>query len=300
LSGGGASVERDHRQADPLRLPAGLWVWGVAALVGSAVIAAKLVWEQTVATWELGPVMVGWTLMHSAGVLLLPFALLLFAWVPALAAFVVWRSRRERRGSDRVLAGLALVAAVLVAFVIPAGLVVVWLLSVVLLIAWPLSGGRRIPASAWIMAGLCGALIAVLAVPYGLWQLFFVERLARGPHAAEFLVQAAATGDLRLVEALLSRGVPVNARDREGRTALHGAAFGGDTGVLEHLLAKGADIDTLDRYGDSPLGRIEAGPAATLLTARGAKSIRGDEAQRRKATEEIVRESSERMERTRR
>jgi hypothetical protein len=300
VSDDGARVEGERPRADVVRLPRGLWVWGAAALIGSAVLAARLVWEQTVATWEEGPLMVGWSLAHGAGLLLLPFVFLLLAWVPAVAAFVVWRSRRQRRGSDRLLAGLALAAAVLVTLLVPFGSVVLWLIAAVVLMVWSFSGKRRIPGSAWAVAGLCGALLMVLALPYGFWQRLFVERLASGPHAAEFLTNAAALGDLRTVEAFLSHGVSVNARDSEGGTALHGAAVGGNLKTLEYLLAKGADIDALDRYGDSPLGRSQSGPSAEFLVARGAKSIRGDEAHRRKVTDEIVREASERFDKKRR
>jgi hypothetical protein len=71
--------------------------------------------------------------------------------------------------------------------------------------------------------------------------------------------------------------------------------------VLEFLIAKGASLDALNRYGDSPLEEASESPeAARFLESHGAHRIRGTEAQRQKAVEEIVREDIARMDRRRR
>src|SRR5580704_14200389 len=56
-----------------------LLVLGVIPLIGTALLAGRLIWEQTVWTWERGPQMVGFSLAHGSSAVLLfaPF----FAWL---------------------------------------------------------------------------------------------------------------------------------------------------------------------------------------------------------------------------
>jgi ankyrin repeat protein len=136
--------------------------------------------------------------------------------------------------------------------------------------------------------------------PYGFWQRIFVADLARGPHAAEFVADAAALGDLETVKAFLSEGVSVDARDDRGATPLHAAAIGGQLAVAQYLLSKGADVNAINRYGDSPLENalsMNRDDTAKFLAAKGGKRIRGTEEQHQKASEEIVREQMKEMDR---
>jgi hypothetical protein len=145
-----------------------------------------------------------------------------------------------------------------------------------------------------------GVAWGLVSISYGFWQRLFVEKLVNGPRAADFVQYAAATGDLRTVEAFLDRGVPVDARNRSGATALHAAAVGGQLAVAEVLVVKGADVNALNRYGDSPLENAESehkGEVARFLSARGGKRIRGTPEQHQKATSDIVREQMEETER---
>ena len=59
---------------------------------------------------------------------------------------------------------------------------------------------------------------------------------------------------LKIAELMLAGGADVQARDREGKTALHYAATSGNVEVLELLLSKGAEVDAKDtRYRRTPL-----------------------------------------------
>ena len=74
--------------------------------------------------------------------------------------------------------------------------------------------------------------------------------------------------------------VDVNSRDHEGNTALHDAAARGDVPMIEYLVSKGADVKALNRAGEttadmanSPVSRIEPYPEAlALLVKLGAKN----------------------------
>ena len=61
------------------------------------------------------------------------------------------------------------------------------------------------------------------------------------------------------IQLLLEKGLPINATDANGRTALHGAALQGYDDVIEFLVASGGDLDVKDANGftalDTALGR---------------------------------------------
>jgi hypothetical protein len=237
------------------RLPLWLNITGVVVFVGSVILEARLIWKQTVWTWERGPQMVGFSLSHgSAGLLLLaPF------------------------------------------------LLVIWTAVVVVLTVRSMIRKNRIATQRWVGLGLVVSLFVLMGLPVGFWQRVFISRMAASPRAGDLLLYAAYRGDLGTVRGLVSHGVPVNATDHAyWRTAMHGAAAKGDLPTLHYLISKGASINALDRSGDSPLelaasaDRIDA---VKFLTENGAKRIRGDEAQRKKAIDDQVRESIEELKR---
>lgn len=138
-----------------------------------------------------------------------------------------------------------------------------------------------------------GVSWGLLEVPYGYWQRLFIDKLAHGQYAAEFLTYSAAVGDLKTVETFLSKGVPVGARNSSGATALHAAAVEGRLEVAEYLLTKGADVNAINRYGDSPLQdaiSMKRSEVVKLLVAKGGQRIRGSPEQRDNASKKIVRE----------
>jgi ankyrin repeat protein len=82
------------------------------------------------------------------------------------------------------------------------------------------------------------------------------ERVASlGPEDLALLPRAAEHGRLEAVEALLAAGVPVDAADEQGATALHLAAIRGHEPVVRALLRYGPDLTIRDpEHRSTPLG----------------------------------------------
>ncbi len=231
------------------RLPQWLAISWIVLFIGSALLAGRTLWEETVRTWERGPQMVGFSLAHGDGAILIVFPPLLILWSAAVAVLTM-RSLIKK---------------------------------------------NEIAALRWIGLGVVVALFALMGLPEGFWQRVFVTQMAASPRAGDLLVTAAYQGDLGTVKALLSHGVPINAATPgDRRTALHAAAVADNVPLLRYLISEGANINALDRSGDSPLevaasrGKEES---VQFLTENGAKRLRGDEAQHRKAIDDEVRET---------
>jgi hypothetical protein len=209
--------------------------------------------------------------------------------------YLTWRFGPQMVGFSLAHGGAALL-------LLSPVLLVLWILVIVAAVVRALVTKRLIACSTWFDLAVSVLVIAILAVPYGAWQRLFVNRLVRGPYVGEFMTYAAATGDLSMVRALLAHGAPVDVANRSGKTGLHAAALGNRVDVLKFLVSKKATLDALDRYGDSPLevavsdGSMEA---VRFLESQGAHQIRGTDAQRQKATKDIVREDMMRMDRSR-
>jgi outer membrane protein assembly factor BamB/ankyrin repeat protein len=99
---------------------------------------------------------------------------------------------------------------------------------------------------------ICSLLCLTLAAP------------ALGADLKEDLWTASRTGDAKAVEALLAKGVDVNAKTHYGATALWFAAYKGHLEVVKVLLKNKADLNASDTiWGSSPLslalgeGRVE-------------------------------------------
>ncbi len=67
------------------------------------------------------------------------------------------------------------------------------------------------------------------------------------------LHEAAWSGDLKWVKAVIEAGAAVNWRDSIGETALFGACGWGRIEVVAYLLAKGAEVNIQDKDGTTPL-----------------------------------------------
>jgi ankyrin repeat protein len=105
--------------------------------------------------------------------------------------------------------------------------------------------------------------------------------LNAGADPSQALPGVAFYGDERAIDALLSAGADVDARDSHGATALIVAAKYGHTKSLQRLCAAGAGVEQVDERGRSALlwlaCRGDFADAAGVLIKAGANVNRGDE-----------------------
>jgi ankyrin repeat protein len=115
----------------------------------------------------------------------------------------------------------------------------------------------------------------VLGIPYPPYQAqdFFSD-----PEVAE-LAQAARQGDVKRVDALIAKGVKVNATGAEGLTPLMYALSGKSLKGFERLLQRGADPNVQTTFGESAVSYAAArnGSEALkmVLAHRGNPNFRG-------------------------
>jgi ankyrin repeat protein len=82
----------------------------------------------------------------------------------------------------------------------------------------------------------------------------------------ETLVDAAEQGNGALVGALLDKGADVDARQIDGMTALHWAAYRDDTDMAALLVRAGANVDAENAYGVPPISLAATNANADIVT----------------------------------
>jgi peptidoglycan/LPS O-acetylase OafA/YrhL len=88
-----------------------------------------------------------------------------------------------------------------------------------------------------------------------------------GQYGVTPIAWAALAGDAESVRILLDHGADLNARNRDGSTALHSAAFLGRTDVVQLLLERGADPNARSDDGERPLEGTKVDWGATQFIA---------------------------------
>lgn len=102
-----------------------------------------------------------------------------------------------------------------------------------------------------------GALVRSVAV---LWSL-----VPLAVHAQGDLLRAARANDTTVALAAIEDGVAVDARDPDGTTALHWAAYHGNAELAKRLVAAGADVAAVNEFGSTPLAEAaNVGNAAVI------------------------------------
>ena len=72
-------------------------------------------------------------------------------------------------------------------------------------------------------------------------------------HRKQELILAVRADDRDTIESLLVKGVPVNTRNNEGESLLHGAAQDGHVATMKLLIRRGCKVDVVDARGLTPL-----------------------------------------------
>jgi hypothetical protein len=201
----------------------------------------------------------------------------------ALAIRIVWEETALTWREGPQMVGFSLAHGYAAPFLIAVPLLLVaWVLTILIRVAITIFRGRRFTGFNAVHCVVATILLITLFAPYGWWQAVFAERLARGAHAGEFLTFAAATGDLRTVNALVAHGTPLTAQSLDGQTGLGAAAVGNQVPVLAYFLQHGVAVNTLNASGDSPLDDAignRSTAAADYLRTHGAVRIHGSDAQ---------------------
>jgi ankyrin repeat protein len=96
---------------------------------------------------------------------------------------------------------------------------------------------------AFLVAGLVGAMLGVFS-----WGLNTWERSRLGP-----LQRAACDGNAGECERLVKSGVPVDATDEDGDTALDWAIYYGNLDVAKKLIELRSDVNHVNKWGYTPL-----------------------------------------------
>jgi len=205
--------------------PRFLALLGIPFSVIAALLAIRLIWEQTVLTWEQGPQMVGWSLMHDeVGVVALVALWISFLWiVPTLVMGIVRRGFGGRLGTVVV----SLYATSVLALLVPYSW---WQLAFTSKLAHSphaadfltvaAGGGHEANVKALLSSG-----VPVDAESYS---------------GSTALHSAASTGQLGVCRLLLEQGADINKINRSGDSPLAYAESQGRTAVADFLRAHGA------------------------------------------------------------
>ena len=115
----------------------------------------------------------------------------------------------------------------------------------------------------------------------GCLLLFWGERVPQTAQrkSDDALLEAVKKGEVTQTEKMLAGGASVEARDYDGKGALHLAASGEQTPLLELLLKRGANVNARDKFGNTPLLLAnDAATARTLLENKADPNLVDDDA----------------------
>jgi hypothetical protein len=187
-----------------------------------------------------------WTI---AGYILLAGAALFVGGIVYQETILTWTDGPQSLGFGNVHTGTALLF-FLAAFILLVGTSLWMVGSLVLLIRKKF----RVPLVEWAPIVLLVTLAVILVIPYENWELLSVHIADPGSHGNRFMLEAAASGNQRLVAYLLRKGYDVNYEDSGGTTPLSAATVGGNKEMVHFLISKGADVNRKDRLiGETPL-----------------------------------------------
>jgi uncharacterized protein len=135
--------------------------------------------------------------------------------------------------------------------------VLIGLLWAIAIVAVSISRRARISATDKWLVALMVACCGLWLVPAEPWKLLVLRVHGTQHVPRSWLVNAAAAGEIRLLDCLLDAGADPDIRVSSGQSALGAAAAAGQTAAALALIARGAHVDSHTRLtSDTPL--IEA------------------------------------------
>ncbi len=206
------------------------WFCGIGWFLatGAAMLFARLIWEETFLTWQLGPQMVGFSLAHDYGAVLFLFPPLLLLWTVIALVITIHGLVKKKRVSRKRWMSLGAIAALIVTGSLPEGF-------------WQTAFAGQMaksPASADLLtyAAARSEVRTVRAlldhgVPVNAKDNYYWKTALHG---------AAARGNVELIQLLLSRGAAMNALDRAGDSPLEIAMSSHQDAAAKMLAAAGA------------------------------------------------------------
>ncbi len=215
-------------EASQAELPPWACIAGAIFTVGTTILFARLIWEETVWTWERGPQMVGFSLAHDVGALLFLFPVLLFVWAAIVLAVTIWSLVRKRRVSTMRWLALGAIALLFAVGSLPDGF-------------WQRAFIGRMAASP--RAGdlmLYAAYRGDLGTVQGLTSHGVPVNATDRAYRRTALHGAAAKGDVQTIRYLVSKGANVNAIDRSGDSPLELAVSNHQDSAAKLLVDLGA------------------------------------------------------------
>lgn len=186
-----------------------LWfaIVGLASIFSAAALAGRLIWEQTVWTWARGPQMVGFSLAHGGGALLLLSPILLIIWIILAVILTLRHLIKKRSIVATVWIELGVAITILSLLLLPYDF---WQRLFADRLAHGSHAGEFITYAA--ATGDLGTVKALLA--HGA-PIDITDRSGKtGLHAA------AVQGQTKILEYLISKGANINAIDRYGDSPL--------------------------------------------------------------------------------
>ncbi len=197
----------------PYSVPAAslpLWVRlsGASFFLGTAALFGRLIWEETVWTWERGPQMVGFSLAHDIGALLFLFPVLLIIWTAIVAVLSIVNIIRKKHISKARWVSLGLILSLFFLGSMPEGF---WERTFIGRMAASQHAGDLL-----LYAAYRGDFATVQGfVSHGV-SISATDRA----YKRTALHGAAAKGDLQTLRYLIAKGANVNAVDRYGDSPL--------------------------------------------------------------------------------
>jgi general stress protein CsbA len=201
--------------------------FGVAATVLTGVLAVRMVWEETSLTIQEGPQMVGFSLAHGPGVVLLFAPITLVIWIATAIVVLLIGLLRKKKLSRWYWLSLGSAIAVIGILSIPA---VFW--------QWLMIGSfAKSPHAADLMVydAAEGDVLTVRG-----YLAHGVPLTATNYEGSTATFGAAAGGSLAVIEMLTSRGADLNATNLYGDSPLEAAIGNKHVAIASFLKAHGA------------------------------------------------------------